>query len=105
MQPADNPIEVLAQRVREGDYEAKGQLRRQLERSLTQIVRPVLERGTAASTLERNILLAAEQLPPWVRHSSDAQKAALLAESFCQFMIDRLWPGSTEEFCQATLGA
>jgi hypothetical protein len=103
MEASENPIEALAQRVREGDYEAKAELRRQLGHRLFQIIRWVLERGTAATALERNFLVAAEHLPAWVRHSSDDQKAALLAESFCQLVIDRLWPGSTVEFCQATL--
>ena len=54
MQPQDN-LDFLARRVGEGDFQAKAQLRQELEPGLPLIVRRVLERGTAHSSLERKI--------------------------------------------------
>jgi hypothetical protein len=105
MEPEQDPVEALAQRVREGDYEAKEQLRRHFKSALVPMARCVLRRGTALSAKEQNVLAAAERLGPWARHASTDEQAASVADILCDTAINRLWPGRTEELCPATLCA
>ena len=104
MQPQDN-LDFLAKRVGEGDFQAKAQLRQELEPGLPLIVRRVLERGTAHSSLERKILLAARRLAPPPRPGASDPRAAPVAQNLCRMVIDRLWPGHTEDPWHATLTA
>jgi hypothetical protein len=105
MQPEANELEILVQRVREGDYKAKAELKEYLEPSLVCIVRRVLARGTADSVIEQKILVAARRLAPRGVPAPGDHRAASLAYDLCQIIINRLWPGQTEEAWLATLAA
>src|SRR5947209_5889411 len=105
MQPKNQPneLERLAQRVEAGDAAAKTRLERQMEPSMALIVRRVLERGTANSSLERKILVAAQRLGPQDSSGPHDARTAPLAHNLCQMVINRLWPGQTAAPCQPTL--
>ncbi len=96
MQPQHNDLEVLARRVQEGDFEAKAQLKHEIEPSMARIVRRVLAKGHASSSLERKILAAARRLAPNSLPSDDDPRTAPLAHNLCQLVVNRLWPGATE---------
>jgi hypothetical protein len=105
VQPKNYDLESLAQRVQEGDYEARAQLKQDLEPSLARIVRRVLEKGTATTTLEQKILIAAQRLCPQERPSPRDPRTQSLAHNLCLMIVDRLWPGRTQDSWQPTLTA
>ncbi|MCI0377404.1 MAG: hypothetical protein L0215_07350 [Gemmataceae bacterium] len=94
MNPERNDFEYLANQTRSGNLQAKVHLRESLEPQLARIVRRVLERGTAATSLERKILSAARRFGPL--NPSSPARTAPVARSLCQMVINRLWPGTTE---------
>ena len=96
-------LDGLAQRVGQGDYEAKTRLRQELEPGVTQIVRLVLERGTATTKLERRILQAARRLAPSAMPSANDPRTLPVAHNLCQQVVDHLWPGNTEGPWDATV--
>ena len=103
MQPQNYDLESLARRVQEGDLEARAQLKQDLESSMAHIVRRVLEKGTATTSLERKILAAAQRLCPQGRPSPNDPRTAPLAHNLCLMVVNRLWPGHTENSGQSTL--
>ena len=117
MKAFEYSLNTLAQRVQEGDYAAKRQMKETLEPSMARIVRRVLERGQATTSLERKILAAARRLAP-VEHvdgnaldrpdtvSADLTKRTIpVSRNLCQMVVNRLWPGCTEDPLQTTLTA
>jgi hypothetical protein len=100
-----NDLAQLARRVQQGDRKAGAQLRQDLEPSVLRIVRHVLERGQANSSLERKILAAARRLAPYAVPSSSDPRATPLAHNLCQVVVNRLWPGGTQDCGQQTLPA
>lgn len=105
MERQENNLECLAQRVQQGDRLAKAQLQQNLEPSMVRIVRRVLEKGHATSSLERKILVAAERLAPHEFPRTDDPRSIPLAHNLCQMVVSRLWPGATEDARQLTLTA
>ena len=105
MEAKNNDLEILAQRVQEGDPEAKGQLKQRLESSMVRIVRRVLERGHADTSLERKILVAARRLAANARPGPNDSRTIPVAQNLCQMVVNRLWPGVTEVSWQATMTA
>lgn len=103
MQAHENNLEVLAQRVQQGDRHAKAKFQQSVEPSLVRIVRRVLEKGHATSSLERKILVAAERLAPQTVPSSNDPRTTPLAHNLCEMVVSRLWPGATEERWHATV--
>jgi hypothetical protein len=105
MQPQNYDLESLARRVQEGDFAAMAKLTQELEPSLVRIVRRVLEKGTATTSLERKILVAAQRLCPQARPSPNDPRTAPLAHNLCLMIVNRLCPGRTETSPQSTLTA
>jgi hypothetical protein len=103
-----NSLEALTQRVQEGDLQAKAQLKHLLEPSMARIVRRVLDKGSASTSLERKILAAAQRLAPMPAPAAHAQRhqeqrLAPVARNLCQTVVNRLWPGGTEGSLTGTM--
>ena len=90
------PLDGLAQRTQQGDLQAKVQLKQQLEPNMNRIVRHVLERGQASSSLERRILAVAERLVPQAGAQGNPARTAVVSRNLCEMVVNRLWPGATE---------
>ncbi len=101
MEPRD--LKQLTQRVREGDLQARTQLKDRLDPEMAHIVRRVLEKGEASTSLERKILAAARRLAPNLEDKANEPPTAPVARNLCQMIVSRLWPGGTEGAFQATL--
>lgn len=101
MEPRD--LNQLTQRVREGDLQARAQLKHRLEPEMAHIVRRVLEKGEASTSLERKILAAARRLAPDPDAKVDERRSTPLARNLCQMIVSRLWPGGTEGALHATM--
>jgi len=90
-------LKQLTQRVQAGDFAARGELKHRLEPAMARIVRRVLERGEASTTLERTILAEARRLSPdGFGGSGQQRRTAPVARDLCQRIVTRLWPGATE---------
>lgn len=96
MKPQNFDLEGLAERVQEGDKLAKTQLKERLEPGMFRIVRRVLERGQADTSLERKILVAARRLAPQAVPCTNDPRTAPLAHNLCEMVVNRLWPGGTD---------
>jgi hypothetical protein len=91
---ANDSLEILAQRVEQGDARAKAQLREQLQKQMTRITRRALGPSPSASELGRKIQATALRLDPQSQASSHL--AHQVAANLCQTVVNRLWTGSTE---------
>jgi hypothetical protein len=98
-------LEDLARRVQEGDREAKARMKQRLEPSMARIVARVLAKGTATTSLERKILVAAQRLAPPDALGPNTARTDPLARNLCQMVVNRLWPDRTEGSWQPTLTA
>src|SRR5262249_34130385 len=105
MQPQDNELTALAQRVRQGDFQAKAKLEERLQSSMPYIVRRVLQRGRASSSLDRSILALAREIAPSPRPGTNDPRTSSVTMELCRRVLDRLWPGQTAGPWQTTMTA
>lgn len=94
-------LNVLAQRIQQGDRQAKAEFREHLEPSLVRIVRRVLEKGTATCSLERKILATARRLMP--EEVLDSSHSEAIAQNLCRMVLTRLCSGVTERGLQTVV--
>jgi hypothetical protein len=97
MQPSEN-LNTLAERVEQGDAQARARLRDRLEKQMARITRRTLRSAPGSSELDSKIRATAHRLDP--QGQAHPHLIQQVAANLCQTVVNRLWTGSTEGLLQ-----